>query len=65
MATKALLPHPELWWTALRQARVFVPASAWSEFRLHTAFGDSEPTGADIVGFMRWCRNWRFACRRR
>jgi len=72
-ATLALMAHPELWPTAVRQVRVLAPAGWWRRsphlpvpdraylrFRMQTAYGhpDHEPTPADIVTYLHWCRAW-------
>lgn len=70
----ALLRHPELWWTALRQGLRLVPSRWWTRppfvpvpdrdymhFRLVTAYGGdgSGPIEPDdLITYLRWCRNW-------
>lgn len=68
----AVARHPELWVTALRQARRLaapgwwrrppflpLPAAAYLRFRLQTAYG-GEGTGPipadDLLAYLRWCR---------
>jgi hypothetical protein len=70
---RAVLPHPSLWWTGLRQAFVLAPRGWWRRrpflplpdpgylrFRLETAYGDAEqpPDPEDLVTYLRWCRNF-------
>ncbi len=71
-AAPALARRPDLWWTALRQAKVLVPAGWWRRrpflpvpdrdylhFRLLTAYGgdgDAAPEGDDLVAYLEWCR---------
>ena len=72
-ATLALLAHPSLWSTAVRQVVLLAPAGWWREaprlplpdpaylrFRMQTAYGDPthEPEPADIVTYLHWCRAW-------
>jgi hypothetical protein len=68
----AVLPHPSLWSTGLRQARrlarpgwwrrppfVPLPAPDYLRFRMETAYGgagDQAPTPEDLVTYLRWCR---------
>lgn len=69
-----VLRHPDLWLTALRQARRLAPDRWWSRrpflplpdrsylhFRLVTAYG-GDGTGPirpeDLVTYLRWCRTW-------
>ena len=69
----AVVPHPSLWWTGLRQAgrlaqpgwwrhRPFLPLPApdYLRFRLETAYGgagDQIPDPGDLVTYLRWCRD--------
>ncbi len=69
-----MLPRPSLWPTALRQARILappgwwrrrpflpVPAADYLRFRLETAYGgagDQAPRPADLVTYLRWCRDF-------
>jgi len=72
-ATVALLAHPSLWVTAVRQVLVLAPAGWWRRaphlplpdpaymrFRMQTAYGDPthEPEPADVVTYLHWCRAW-------
>ena len=70
----AVLPHPALWRTGLRQARRLaapgwwrrapflpLPAPDYLRFRMETAYGgagDREPEPADLVTYLRWCRDF-------
>ena len=69
----AVLAHPSLWATAARQAVRLAPARWWSrppflpvpsrpylELRLVTQYGDGSHAieGADLVRYLRWCRQW-------
>jgi hypothetical protein len=74
-AVLAVIPHPSLWWTGLRQALVLAPSGWWRRppflplpapdylrFRMETAYGgagDQEPVPADLVTYLRWCRSLR------
>lgn len=68
-----VLRHPGLWPTAVRLLRRTVrrgwwrrppflplPSSEYVRFRLVTQYGDpaAEPTGEDVVAYLRWCRDW-------
>lgn len=71
-AVLAVLPHPSLWGTGLRQARRLarpgwwrrapflpVPAPDYLRFRMETAYGgagDQPPRAEDLVTYLRWCR---------
>lgn len=73
-AVPALLGHPSLWLTGLRQARRLAPSGWWRRppflpvpdgaylrFRLETAYGgvgDHPPEGEDLVTYLRWCRRF-------
>jgi hypothetical protein len=72
-AARAVVGHPTLWVTALRQALVLAPRGWWRRrpflpvpdpaylrFRLLTAYGDPGQTlePADLVTYLRWCRAW-------
>ena len=77
----AVLPHPSLWPTAVRQARRLaapgwwrrapflpLPAPDYLRFRMETAYGgagDQAPVPEDLVTYLRWCRNWPSPERRR
>jgi len=72
-ALLALLPHPSLWATGLRQVGRLaqpgwwrqapflpLPAPDYLRFRLETAYGgagDGPPEAADLVTYLRWCRD--------
>jgi hypothetical protein len=74
-AVVAVAPRPWLWATAVRQAVVLavpgwwrrppylpVPAAGYLRFRLETAYGgtgDHEPSPADLVTYLHWCRGAR------
>lgn len=73
-----LVRHPSLWTTAARQARrtaapgwwkrppfLPVPSGEYLEFRLVTQYGDTahRPEPADVVNYLRWCREWDRAAR--
>ena len=73
-AVAAVLPHPSLWLTGMRQARRLaapgwwrrppflpLPAPDYLRFRMETAYGgagDQEPVAEDLVTYLRWCRSW-------
>ena len=68
----AVLPHPSLWATGLRQAHRLaqpgwwrrppflpLPAADYLRFRMETAYGgagDQAPAPDDLVTYLRWCR---------
>jgi len=68
----ALLGHPSLWATGVRQARRLaargwwrrapflpLPAPDYLRFRLETAYGgagDQQPSPDDLLTYLRWCR---------
>jgi hypothetical protein len=69
----AVLRHPSLWATAVRQLvrltprgwwrrRPFlpVPDAAYLRFRLITAYGGEggEPRPEDLITYLHWCRAW-------
>jgi len=69
----AVLRHPTLWPTALRQAGRLVPPGWWRrspflpvpprdylEFRLVTQYGGNRPRSeaGDVINYLRWCRQW-------
>ncbi len=76
----ALLRRPDLWATAVRQLVVLavpgwwrrapylpLPDAAYLRFRLVTAYGgsgDAEPTPADLLTYLHWCRSWPHVARR-
>jgi hypothetical protein len=70
---RAVLGHPELWLTALRQLRraarrgwwrrppfLPVPSGDYVRFRMLTQYGDGDasPSVDDVVRYLRWCRDW-------
>lgn len=71
---RAVLRHPSLWWTGLRQALVLAGPGWWRHppflpwpdpdylrFRMETAYGgagDQEPDADDLVTYLRWCRDF-------
>jgi hypothetical protein len=70
----AVVRHPSLWSTALRQGVRLVPSRWWTrapylpmpsrsylEFRIVTQYGDSShrPESVDVLNYLRWCRNWQ------
>jgi hypothetical protein len=73
-AVAAVLPHPSLWVTGLRQARRLAPRGWWRRppslplpapdylrFRMETAYGgagDQPPDPEDLRTYLRWCRRW-------
>lgn len=73
-AIAAVLPHPTLWPTGVRQAGRLarpgwwrrppflpLPASEYLRFRMETAYGgagDQAPVPADLVTYLRWCRDF-------
>ena len=73
-AVRAVLPHPGLWPTALRQLRRLavprwwarppflpLPAPAYLRFRMETAYGGDGTqalVGDDLVTYLRWCRRF-------
>jgi len=65
--------RPELWTTALRQARRTAPPGWWRrrpflpvpgrgylQFRMLTQYGDgsARPVPGDVVAYLEWCREW-------
>jgi len=69
----AVVGHPSLWVTAVRQGRRTAPARWWRRppflpvpsgeylrFRLVTQYGDPahRPDPADVLNYLRWCRDW-------
>jgi hypothetical protein len=69
----AVLRHPSLWRTALRQARRLaapgwwrrapflpLPSGDYLRFRMITQYGevDSPPVPADVLNYLAWCRDW-------
>ncbi len=72
-AALAIVRHPSLWTTALRQARRTAPSGWWRRrpflplpsgdylrFRMLTQYGDADhaPDPGDVVAYLRWCRDW-------
>lgn len=72
-AALAVLRHPSLWRTALRQARrtaapgwwrrapfLPVPTGDYLRFRMVTQYGDSDraPDPRDVLNYLAWCRDW-------
>lgn len=73
-AVRAVLRHPSLWWTALRQVLVLAgpgwwrrppflpwPDAGYLRFRMETAYGgagDQQPDADDLVTYLRWCRDF-------
>lgn len=71
-AATAVIAHPGLWITALRQVfrlaprgwwrrgRLPVPDGAYLGFRLETQYGSAEapPSREDLVRYLRWVRDW-------
>jgi hypothetical protein len=72
-ALVAVLPHPSLWWTGVRQLLVLaapgwwrrppflpLPAADYLRFRLETVYGgagDRPIEPEDLLGYLRWCRD--------
>jgi hypothetical protein len=72
-AARAVVRHPSLWATGVRQALVLaapgwwrrppflpLPSPDYLRFRLQTAYGgagDQDPEPADVVTYLRWCRS--------
>jgi hypothetical protein len=72
IALCAIAPHPELWWTAVAAAwrlspqrwwrrwpPLPIPARAYWDFRLLTAFGNEGAASlqtAEVVAYVRWCK---------
>ena len=69
----AVARRPDLWVTALRQARRTAPSGWWRQrpflpvpsgeylrFRLQTQYGDADatPDPSDVVSYLEWCRAW-------
>lgn len=72
-ALGAVLRRPSLWPVAARQWRRLVPQGWWRRwpflpvpspeylaFRTLTQYGETRAavTGADVVNYLRWCRDW-------
>ena len=76
---RAVLAHPDLWPTAVRQALRLAPRGWWRRrpflplpdagylrFRMVTAYGGDGSAPArpdDVVTYLRWCRAWPDAAR--
>lgn len=70
----AVLRHPALWFTALRQWRILTPKGWWKRrpflpvpdarymrFRMITAYGgdgSANPTVEDFLTYLHWCKAW-------
>lgn len=69
----AICRRPDLWPTALRQARRTAPPGWWRHrpflpvpsgdylrFRLQTQYGDdaATPDPGDTISYLEWCRSW-------
>lgn len=79
-AVLAVLIRPQLWPTAVRVAFHLAPSGWWRSapflplpdpaylrFRMVTAYGGDGSTpaeDADLVTYLRWCRNWPALVRR-
>ncbi len=72
-ATAAVLRHPSLWVTAIRQIGRLAPRHWWRrppflplpdpaylQFRLITAYGGdgADPQPKDLITYLHWCRAW-------
>ena len=72
-AILAVIRHPSLWGTALRQVRRLAPSGWWRRapflplpdpaylrFRLVTAYGGdgADPQPHDLITYLHWCRAW-------
>jgi hypothetical protein len=72
-AAAAVVRHPSLWWTGIRQALVLaepgwwhrrpflpLPAPDYLRFRLETVYGgagDRPLEPDDLIEYLRWCRH--------
>ncbi|MDJ0770222.1 MAG: hypothetical protein QNJ12_15585 [Ilumatobacter sp.] len=69
----AVLRHPSLWATALRQLRrtaapgwwrrppfLPLPAGDYLHFRMVTQYGETDrpPDPDDVLDYLAWCRDW-------
>ena len=78
-AAGAVVRRPDLWTTAIRQARRLAPTGWWRRrpflpvptreyltFRTLTQYGQTRrpPTPEDVVDYLAWCRDWDQALRR-
>ena len=77
----AVLSHPSLWRTAVRQVKLLAPTGWWRRppflpvpdaaylrFRMVTAYGGDGARAAepdDLLTYLRWCRAWPGAIDRR
>ena len=79
-AVFAVLRHPSLWFTAVRQMFRLAPNGWWRtapflprpdarylRFRLETQYGDSmhSTESRDLVTYLAWCRSYQRDLRRR
>jgi hypothetical protein len=70
----AVVAHPRLWPTAVRQGSRLVPNRWWTRapylpvpsrsyvrFRLLTQYGETphRPEPDDVLNYLRWCRDWQ------
>jgi hypothetical protein len=70
----AVLGHPRLWPTAIRQLRRLARPAWWRRapflplpdqqylsFRMLTQYGSAKARfeAADVLSYLRWCRDWR------
>ena len=70
----AVVRHPRLWSTALRQWVRLTPRGWWHrrpflpvpdrhylEFRMQTQYGDPRhrPATTDVISYLTWCREWQ------
>jgi len=66
-AGAAVARHPRLWPVAVRQAWLLrapgrlAPPAGYLAFRMVTQYGDPDarPVAADVVSYLRWCRQFR------
>ena len=74
----AVLRHPSLWATGIRQLFALSPDGWWKRWppvpkpdreyyrwRLQTQYGDPDhvPIGSDVVAYLKWCKGERRALR--
>jgi hypothetical protein len=79
-AAFAVVQHPPLWFTAVRQLLVLAAPGWWRRapflplpdpqylrFRLQTAYGDPSraPDADDVITYLHWCQAWPKLARRR
>lgn len=70
-----LAKRPDLWRTAVRVGRVHapdrwwtqkpylpIPDNSWMDFRLETAFADSEarPEPDQFIEYLEWAKSWKY-----